>query len=287
MVEKLRVVIIDDEPRNRAELGDLLSYHPDLEVVGEANDAAEGWKQVEAQAPDLVFLDIRMEGETSGLNLARKINRMKVPPRLIFVTAYPEHSLVSHSYHPVHYLMKPLEDAKLAEALDWVRKDRTRPRSAPERTPHRIAIPHNTEKRLYQGKQDPATLLTDRSHGTAYLLPEEIQYICISRAKPNRLEVHLVHGGALIDVPGSMEGFQETLKPYGFLRIHKSYIVNVRHVLSLRTRYGDTDEYEVDLRGSTKSLPVGRSYLASLREALQSALSTCEQQGVVFPRSKL
>ncbi|MGH8654746.1 MAG: LytR/AlgR family response regulator transcription factor [Gammaproteobacteria bacterium] len=96
MVEKLRVVIIDDEPLNRAELGALLSYHPDLEVVGEASDAAEAWKQVEAQAPDLVFLDIRMEGETSGLDLARKINRMKVPPRLIFVTAYPEHPLVSH-----------------------------------------------------------------------------------------------------------------------------------------------------------------------------------------------
>ncbi|MGH8594355.1 MAG: LytR/AlgR family response regulator transcription factor [Gammaproteobacteria bacterium] len=66
MVEKLRVVIIDDEPLNRAELGDLLSYHPD---TGEANDAAGGWKEVEAQAPDLVFLDIRMEGETSGLEL--------------------------------------------------------------------------------------------------------------------------------------------------------------------------------------------------------------------------
>jgi len=75
-----------------------------------------------------------------------------------------------------------------------------------------------------------------------------------------------------------MEDFQGTLKPHGFLRIHKSYIVNVRHVLSLGTRHGDTDEYEVDLRGSKKSLPVGRSYLASLREALQSALSTCEQQ---------
>jgi two-component system, LytTR family, response regulator LytT len=269
MVEKLRVVIVEDEALSRAELSDLLSYHPDIEVVGEASDAVEGWAQVEAHAPDLVFLDIRMEGDTSGLDLARKINRMKVPPRLIFVTAYPEHSLVSHSYHPVHFLRKPLEDMGLAEALDWVRKDLTRPRSGLERTPPRIAISHNTEKLLYQDKQDPATRLTDRSHGTAYLLPEEIQYICTSREKPNRLEVHLVQGGSLVDVPGSMEGFQATLRPHGFLRIHKSYIVNVRQVLSLRTRYGDTDEYEVDLRGSMKSLPVGRSYLASLREALQ------------------
>ncbi len=276
MVEKLRVVIVEDEALSRAELGDLLSYHPDIEVVGEARDAVEGWEQVEAHAPDLVFLDIRMEGETSGLDLARKINRMHVPPRLIFVTAYPEHSLVSHSYHPVHFLMKPLEDAKLAEALEWVRKDLTRPRSGAERTPRRVAIPHNTEKLLCQNKQGLTARLSDRSHGTAYLLPEEIQYICTSREKPNRLEVHLVPGGALVDVPGSMEGFQETLKPHGFLRIHKSYIVNVPHVLSLRTRYGDTDEYEVDLRGSMKSLPVGRSYRASLREALQSALSTCE-----------
>jgi hypothetical protein len=71
--------------------------------------------------------------------------------------------------------MKPLEDAKLAEALDWVRKDLTCPRSGAERTPRRIAIPHNTEKRLYHDKQDPATRLSDRSHGTAYLLPELTQ----------------------------------------------------------------------------------------------------------------
>ncbi|MGH8470633.1 MAG: LytR/AlgR family response regulator transcription factor [Gammaproteobacteria bacterium] len=271
MVEKLRVVIVEDEPLSRAELSDLISYYPDIEVVGEASDAALGWKQVEAHAPDLVFLDIRMEGETSGLDLARKINRMKVPARLIFVTAYPEHALISHSYHPVHYLMKPVEDAKLAEALDWVRKDLTRPRAGAERTPGRIAISHQFEKRLNQNRQGPIARLSERSHGTAYLLPDEIQYICTSREKPNKLEVHLVQGGVLADVPGSLEDFQGTLKPYGFLRIHKSYIVNVRHVLSLRTRYGDTDEYEVDLRGSMKSLPVGRSNLASLREALQSA----------------
>lgn len=282
MVEKLRVVIVEDEPLSRAELGNLLSHYPDIEVVGEASDAAEGWKQVGAHAPDLVFLDIRMEGETSGLDLARKINRMKVPPRLIFVTAYPEHSLVSHSYHPVHFLMKPLEDAKLGEALDWVRKDLTRSRSGAERTPGRIAISHQFEKRLNQNRQGPIARLSERSHGTAYLLPEEIQYICTSREKPNKLEVHLVQRGVLADVPASLEDFQGTLKPHGFFRIHKSYIVNVRHVLSLRTRYGETDEYEVDLRGSMKSLPVGRSYLASLREALQSALSTYEQQGVGY-----
>jgi two-component system response regulator LytT len=270
MVEKLRVVIVEDEPLSRAELSDLLSYHPDIEVVGEASDAVEGWVQIEAHAPDLVFLDIRMEGDTSGLDLARKVNRMKVPPRLIFVTAYPEHSLESHSYHPVHFLLKPLEDAELTEALNWVRQDLTRPRSGGERTPPRIAISHNTEKRLYHDKQGPSTRLNDRSYGTAYLLPEEIQYICTSREKPNRLEVHLMQERVLADVPSSLEDFQQTLKPHGFLRIHKSYLVNLRYVLSLRTRYGDTDEYEVDLRGNLKSLPVGRSYLASLREALQS-----------------
>jgi DNA-binding LytR/AlgR family response regulator len=208
MVEKLRVVIVEDEALSRAELSDLLSYHPDIEVVGEASDAVEGWAQVEAHAPDLVFLDIRMEGETTGLDLARKINRMRVPPRLIFVTAYPEHSLVSHSYHPVHFLMKPLEDAKLAEALDWVRKDLTRPRSGAEHTPRRIAIPHNTEKLLYPNKQGSTVRLSDRSHGTAYLLPEEIQYICTSREKPNRLEVHLVPGGFWLMYPARWKDFK-------------------------------------------------------------------------------
>jgi hypothetical protein len=62
-------------------------------------------------------------------------------------------------------------------------------------------------------------------------------------------------------------------KLHGFCRINKSYIMNLSHILSLRSRYGDTDEYEIDLRGSMKSLPVGRSYLASLREAFCSRMS--------------
>lgn len=270
MVEKLRIVIVDDEPLNRAELGDLLSHHPDIEIVGEARDTLEAWDQIEARAPDLVFLDIRMEDETSGLDLARKINRMAVPPRLIFVTGYAEHSLASHRFHPVQFLMKPVADRELAEALDWVRKDRMRPRAGRERTSRRIAIPHNSEKGSLQNEKDPARRLTDRSHGTAYVLPEEIQYICTSKDKLNKLEVHLVQEQVLQEVSSTIEELQQLLQPQGFVRIHKSYIVNLRFVLSLRTRYGDTDEYEVDLRGSRKSLPVGRSYRTSLREALQS-----------------
>jgi DNA-binding LytR/AlgR family response regulator len=80
MVEKLRVAVIDDEPLNREELIFLLSLHPDVEVIGAAGEASAAWKLIEDTRPNLVFLDIQMAGDSSGLDLGRRLKRLPRPP---------------------------------------------------------------------------------------------------------------------------------------------------------------------------------------------------------------
>ena len=114
----LKVVLIDDERLARSELKRLLQEFPDVEVIGEAANAAEGLDKIESLNPDLVFLDIQMPGKT-GFDMLTQLERA---PHIIFVTAYDEYALKAFEVNALDYLMKPVEPKRLAEALLKVRQ---------------------------------------------------------------------------------------------------------------------------------------------------------------------
>ena len=114
----LRVILIDDERLARSELKRLLQEFPDVEVIGEAANAAEGLDKIESLNPDLVFLDIQMPGKT-GFDMLTQLERA---PHIIFVTAYDEYALKAFEVNALDYLMKPVEPKRLAEALLKVRQ---------------------------------------------------------------------------------------------------------------------------------------------------------------------
>ena len=114
----LKVILIDDERLARSELKRLLQEFPDVEVIGEAANAAEGLDKIESLNPDLVFLDIQMPGKT-GFDMLTQLERA---PHIIFVTAYDEYALKAFEVNALDYLMKPVEPKRLAEALLKVRQ---------------------------------------------------------------------------------------------------------------------------------------------------------------------
>jgi two-component system LytT family response regulator len=114
----LKVVIIDDERLARNELRRMLGEFSDVEIIGEAANAAEGIEKIETLNPDLVFLDIQMPGK-SGFDMLGMIDRA---PHVIFVTAYDEYALKAFEVNALDYLMKPVEPQRLAEALLKVRQ---------------------------------------------------------------------------------------------------------------------------------------------------------------------
>ena len=116
----MRVVIVDDEPLARDRLKRLLADLPGYEVVGEAGDGETALDLIDEEEPDLVLLDIRMGG-VDGIQVARSLQELEVPPGVIFTTAYSEHALSAFDANAQAYLLKPIRAEKLKEALMRVR----------------------------------------------------------------------------------------------------------------------------------------------------------------------
>ena len=114
----IKVILIDDERLARSELRRMLDEFSDVEIVGEAANAAEGIEKIEALNPDLIFLDIQMPGK-SGFDMLSQLDKA---PHVIFVTAYDEYALKAFDVNALDYLMKPVEPQRLAEALLKVRQ---------------------------------------------------------------------------------------------------------------------------------------------------------------------
>lgn len=111
MVKK--AIIIDDERLARNELKKLLSEYPEIEVVAEAANAAEGIQKIEEMHPDLIFLDIQMPGKT-GFEMLAELDRA---PHVIFTTAYDEYALRAFEVNALDYLLKPVEPKRLSDAI--------------------------------------------------------------------------------------------------------------------------------------------------------------------------
>jgi two-component system LytT family response regulator len=108
-----RAIIIDDERLARNELKKLLLEFPDVEVIDEAANAAEGIEKIDSLSPDLIFLDIQMPGKT-GFDMLTELEKA---PHVIFTTAYDEYALKAFEVNALDYLMKPIEPKRLADAI--------------------------------------------------------------------------------------------------------------------------------------------------------------------------
>lgn len=109
----IRAIIIDDERLARNELKKLLLDFPEIEVIAEATNAAEGVEKIDSLNPDLIFLDIQMPGKT-GFDM---LSELEKSPNVIFTTAYDEYALKAFEVNALDYLLKPVEPKRLADAL--------------------------------------------------------------------------------------------------------------------------------------------------------------------------
>ncbi|MGH8613005.1 MAG: LytR/AlgR family response regulator transcription factor [Gammaproteobacteria bacterium] len=254
MTALIHALIVDDEPLNRAELRHLPSQHTDVEIAGEAETIEGARTAIARHRPELVLLDIRIDSRPGGLDLATWIDRHAPGTQVVFVTAYPEHALAAYKHHPAHFLVKPIDDNQLAEALAWVRRAARRLEGAPER----LAI------RYHEIGCSGETI-----RPTAYPSPEDILYIRKNKLNSS-VDVVLSDGECLPGVRQSLEHFEARLGKVGFFRIHSGVLVNLNHPWRLRPRPGERDSYQLILPGRIK-LPVSRIRLGRLRDTLQAS----------------
>jgi two-component system LytT family response regulator len=254
----IRYLIVDDEAPGRANLRLAMAAHPDWELAAECDGAPAARAALAGHDVDVVFLDIRMPGE-SGLVLAREISRLPEPPLVVFVTAYGEHALDAFDVHALDYLLKPVSDARLAQALERTRAMlRQRQREA-----YGAALRDyvNVAVDAGAGAAQPLRHLNVRSVGRIERVGvEEIRWI---ESAGNYVELHLAGRTVLHRI--TLNKLETLLPPGAFLRVHRGAIVRRDEVARLETTGDGT--YRLTLRcGGTA--PVSERYLAAVKAAM-------------------
>jgi two-component system response regulator AlgR len=240
LTERLRLLIVDDEPPARERLRSLLDELGGIEVAGEAASGGEALELCDQLAPDVVLLDIRMPG-MDGIETARHLTALEHPPAVIFTTAYDEHALEAFDTQAVGYLLKPVRREKLARAV---------------RHAARVASPQLRRLAEHSQLGRRRGQICARSGQRVTMIPiEEILYFA---AGQKYVTVRSRGGEALIDE--SLRSLAEEFAP-DFVRIHRNSLVALRHVSTVERN--EEGQLFVRVDGCDETLPVSRRHAAS------------------------
>lgn len=246
----IRYAIVDDEEPGRTNLRLAMEAHPDWELVLEADSAARARAALAAGRIDLLFLDIQMPRE-SGLLLARELGRMLEPPLVVFVTAHSAHAIEAFEVHALDYLLKPLNDARLAQAVERAALLlAARQRSAYGRALHAYA-------------EGPAYLAQISVRSVGRIDQVRVADILWVEAQGNYVALHTAAGSPLHRV--ALSKLEQHLDPAQFLRVHRGAIVRRAQVAGISAA-GD-GSYVLRLRGGD-AVPVSERYVGAVRELL-------------------
>lgn len=249
----LTALIADDEEAPREQLRAALGrLWPELAIVAASENGVDAWDDCLALEPAIAFLDIRMPGLT-GLEVARRLSALAAPPLIVFVTAFDDHALAAFDAGAVDYVLKPVDDERLSQALA-----RLRARVAQPAAPAAPAAPDMAAlHRLLAGLVPPKPAMRPIQAGVGrevhLIAPEDIVYF-----EADQRYTRVVHtgGDALIRTP--LRELLSQLDPDQFWQIHRSVLVNSRCIA--RAVRVDEGTMVVTLRGRDEKLPVSRQF---------------------------
>lgn len=230
----LRVLVVDDERPALDELAWLLERDDRIGHLLTTDSAAEALRLLQEEPVDAVFLDIRMPGLT-GLDLARVLSRFRSPPPVVFVTAHDDHAVDAFELNAVDYVLKPVREDRLAEAV----------------------------RRVVETTGPPAedggdTIAVDLGRVTRFVSRSDVRYV---EASGDYARLHTAGGSHLVRVP--LTTLEEQWRDAGFVRIHRSLLVALAHVEEVRM---DGGRCTVLVDG--EELAVSRRHTRELRDLL-------------------
>jgi two-component system LytT family response regulator len=234
---KLHVLIVDDEPLARRNLLALLRGAPDVEV-SECGSGVEAIREIRANRPDLLFIDVQMP-ECDGFDVLEMLGT-DLPPAIVFVTAYDQYALRAFEAGALDYLLKPFDNARFERTLDRARSKIEAAAKVVPRTLERIAIKQNG--------------------GVLFLKASEIDWI---EAADYYVCLHVGTKGYLLR--RSMADLELELDSSMFCRVHRSSIVNLHRVKSLATN--PQGDYEIILDDDSR-IRLSRRYRHQLQDRL-------------------
>ena len=229
----IRYLIVDDELPSRLNLRLAMAAHPGWQLAGECGGAASARAALESNDVDLVFLDIQMPGQ-SGLVLARELSRLREPPLVVFVTAYSEHAIEAFEVHALDYLLKPLDDARLAQAVERAGSMlRQRQREA-----------YGAALRGFVDADGAQSLDTISVRSVGRIEQVKVGDILRIESAGNYVELRLA--GRTVLHRMTLSRLESLLAPGEFVRVHRGTIVRRSQIAGMETR-GD-GSYWLSLR---------------------------------------
>lgn len=237
----MKAILVDDEPDGIRALNKMLEIHcPQVKVAATCSNASSAKQQIGELSPDVIFLDIQMPGK-SGLDLLNELPAKDF--EVIFVTAHNEYMLQALQYSAADYLLKPVDEERLIEAVQRVE----RRLDAEKKEDRTEALLHNLSK---TGNPAEMRLCLPTLKGFIVLKLEEIIYCEAERS----YTIFHLEGKKTVTVSRPLIDYDNLLKDTTFLRIHKSFLINLHHVKEYQKGEGgmvilsDNTEIEVSRR---------------------------------------
>lgn len=262
MTKPIRTIIVDDEALSRRGLELRLLAAQDFQIVAQCANGREAVAAIASHKPDLVFLDIQMPG-MSGFEVLEQIPRDSLP-MVVFVTAYDQYAIRAFEARAVDYLLKPVDDARFEAALTNIREHTRALNAASQRDRLFSLIAEisgsgelDLEALLRHGRKalepkHPTVLPIRQGRETVRVPTASIDWI---DAAGDYMCIHA--GGQTHILRGTMKDLEQHLDPRLFQRVHRSTIVNLNRVQSLRAHMNG--EYFLKLEGGHE-LKLSRTY---------------------------
>lgn len=215
-MSKIDAVIIDDEPRSREMLQNLINeYCKNIEVVATAGSVSAGIEAIAKYSPDLLFLDIEMNKET-GFDLLEQLKEIDF--EVIFTTAHENYALKAFKFCAIDYLLKPIDVEELQLAVEKVEKKKS---SSMFKEKFDLFM-HNIKK----GNNEEQRLAVSTNDGLVFI---NVSDILRCEASGAYTHLHLKNKNRIV-VSKNLKEFEQLLADHNFLRIHNSFIINLKEI---------------------------------------------------------
>lgn len=251
----IKTLVVDDEQLARDELCFLLQSYPDIQVVGQAANGLEAMSLVETLHPQVMFLDIQMPG-LDGFQVVRQLMTRSQMPRIVFVTAFDQYAIRAFEINAIDYLLKPVEKARLSEAISRTRKQVTED--------HPLTDP--LERILGALERGSPLKRIVVKVGERYMLVDS-KDIVYATVEDGVVTVTTDQWTGTSNLR-TLDELMTSLDTSVFWRVHRSYIVNMQRIKEVIPWFNRTIQLKMSDKRETE-IPVSRSHTRKLKEYLK------------------
>ncbi len=260
-MEKIRTLIVDDEPIARRGIRQHLRAAPDVEIVGECANGREAIAAIESQKPNLIFLDVQMP-LMDGFGVVEVVGAGNLPA-IVFVTAYDEHAIRAFEVNALDYLLKPIDPERFQKTLARAREQMVNSQSNKINEKLSSLLVSFHEFKTHDSTPAYLERIAIKDQGRVFFLSvDEIDWLC---AQGNYVKIHAKGEAHLLRE--TVDGMESKLDPRQFLRLRRSTLVRIERIKELHPLFNG--EYAIVLKDDTQ-LVSSRRYRKNLDVLLKS-----------------